>query len=111
MARPKKQPDEQRLSSVRADLTLAEKAFVQEQAATAGLSEAEYTRRRVLGVTVRPAPRRADASMVAELNRVGINVNQLARSVHLDRDFVRHWEEIARQLQDVLEKVSRAYGP
>jgi hypothetical protein len=46
MARPNKLPDEKRLASIRADLTVAEKIFVQEQAAKAGMSEAEYTRRR-----------------------------------------------------------------
>jgi hypothetical protein len=46
MARPTKHPDEKRLASIRADLTQAEKIFVQEQAAVAGMSEAEYTRPR-----------------------------------------------------------------
>jgi hypothetical protein len=48
---------------------------------------------------------------LAEVNRIGVNVNQLARAVHTDRDFARYWQEIGQELHVVLEKVSRAYGP
>lgn len=107
MARPRKQEHERRTASVRADLTEAEKTYVQEQAAKAGLSEAEYTRRRVLGFAVASpaAARRADPAVVTELNRIGVNVNQLARAVHTDRDFAKFWLEIGQELRGVLAKV------
>lgn len=112
MARPRKQEHERRTASIRADLTEAEKVFVQEQAARAGLSAAEYTRRRVLGYAVvsPAASRRADPALITELNRVGVNVNQLARAVHTDRDFVRFWREIGSELQAVLVRVVREGG-
>lgn len=109
MARPKKQPDERRTASIRADLTMAEKVYIQEQASRAGMTEAEYTRRRLLGQPVQASPRRADASMLAELNRIGVNVNQLTRAVHTERDFVRYWQEIGGELRIAIEKVSRLY--
>ncbi|MGD9693612.1 MAG: plasmid mobilization relaxosome protein MobC [Phycisphaerales bacterium] len=110
MARPRKQEHERRTASIRADLTEAEKAYIQEQAAKAGLSGAEYTRRRLLGfaVTSPAAARRADPALVTELNRIGVNVNQLARAVHTDRDFARFWREIGQELREVLEKVVKA---
>lgn len=110
MGRPRKEEHERRTASIRADLTEAEKVYVQEQAARAGLSEAEYTRRRVLGYAVvsPAASRRADPALITELNRIGVNVNQLARAVHTDRAFIRYWREVGAELRAVLERVVRA---
>ena len=110
MARPKKQPHEQRTESTRADLTLAEKEHVREQARLAGISEAEYVRRCVLGISVAPAPAKVDAALITELNRIGVNVNQLARAVHTGRAFVTYWREIGTELTAILAKVARSYG-
>jgi hypothetical protein len=110
MGRPRKEEHERRTASVRADLTEAEKVFVQDQAAKAGLSEAEYTRRRVLGyAVVSPAAstRQVDPSLLSELNRVGVNVNQLARAVHTGREFVVYWRDIGRELQGVLARLAK----
>ena len=110
MARPKKQPEEKRDASIRADVTLAEKAYIKDQADLAGISEAEYLRRRALGFAVSPPPSKVDASLVSELNRIGVNVNQLALAVHTDRDFIRFWAEVGSELKAVLAKVARGYG-
>ena len=110
--RPRKEPHEQRTESIRADLTVAEKEHVRQQAARAGLSEAEYTRRRILGFEVSAAGRRAfDPALVSEVNRVGLNVNQLARAAHTGREFVHFWREVGAELKDVLAKVTAAYDP
>lgn len=110
MGRPRKEQHERRTASVRADLTEAEKVYVQQQAAKAGLSEAEYTRRRILGYAVvsPAAARRADPALISELNRIGVNVNQLARAVHTDREFIRYWREIGAELRSALDRVVRA---
>jgi hypothetical protein len=107
MARPRKQPDEKCTASIRADLTVAEKLHVQSQAERAGLSEAEYTRRRVLGFVVASpaAARKNDPALISELNRIGVNVNQLAKSTHTDGDFIRFWREIGDELRRVLAKL------
>jgi len=104
MARPRKQPDEKRTASVRADLTVAERLYVHEQATLAGISAAEYTRRRILGFAVVAGGniRRVDPAFISELNRIGVNVNQLARAVHTDRDFARYWREIGDELRRIL---------
>lgn len=84
--RPRKAPDEQRgerLSGIR--LTAAERAFVEAQAARAGLSVVEYCRRRILGHRVAPARSATDARAVAELNRIGVNVAMLLRDMNFGR--------------------------
>lgn len=114
MARPKKQPHERRQTGVRADLTLAEKRYVQAQAALAGLSEAEYTRRRVLGYAVKAArgELRCDAALVSELNRLGVQLsnlgnlaNQVARYLHTDRSVPEAWGVLPGELRRVLDQV------
>ena len=110
MARPKKEEHERRNASTRADLTAAEKEYIREQAAKAGLSEADYVRRRILGFTVQPPAPKADAARVSELNRIGVNVNQLARATNADREFRGDWRDVERELRRLLEKVAAAYG-
>ncbi|MFN0132760.1 MAG: plasmid mobilization protein [Phycisphaerales bacterium] len=109
MGRPRKNDNERRTASVRADLTEAEKAFVQAQAAKVGLSEAEYTRRRVLGyAVVSPATaRQTDPALLSDLNRIGVNVNQLARAVHTGREFVVYWQHIGRELEALLARLTK----
>eukprot|EP00752_Nemacystus_decipiens_P015808 g14118.t1 len=85
MARPIKQPHEKRSEVLRARVTFAEKMHVEEQASAAGIDPSEYVRRRALGFMVSPAPRRADAALVSELNRIGVNLNQIARNLNSGR--------------------------
>lgn len=111
MARPKKQPHERRQTGVRADLTLAEKRYVQQQAVLAGVSEAEYTRRRVLGYAVKAArgELRCDPALVSELNRLGVQLsnlgnlaNQVARYLHTDRRVPAEWDALPAELKRLL---------
>lgn len=86
MARPQKQPEERRdswLSPVR--VTAAEFAFVAQQAAAAGRDVSDYIRRRALGRRVTPARSIADDRLLMEMNRIGNNLNQIARSLNSDR--------------------------
>jgi len=110
MARPSKDPNERRSAVVPLRLTEAEHNYVREQASAAGISVSEYLRRRSLSLPVQPTPSRVDASLISEINRIGNNVNQLARATHTDRDFVKHWRAIGDELTTVLEKVVLAYG-
>lgn len=124
MARPKKQPHEKRTASTRADLTSAEKLYLGEQASRAGLTEAEYVRRRALGHQVSPAPSRADAALITEINRLGVelrawgvNLNQLARDENAGRQFHGDWVALRDRLnyeldevERVLAKVATGYG-
>jgi hypothetical protein len=115
MARPKKQPHERRSASVRSDLTLAEKCYVQEQAARAGLSEAEYVRRRALdyAVKIAPAARSIDSALASEINRLGNQlaalgnvVNQVALYCHTDRRMPSDWTALPREIKALQQVVS-----
>lgn len=111
MARPKKSEHEKRDQRFNLRLTVAEIEHLRAQATTSGVSPHEYARQRVLGHVVKPARNHVDASVVSELNRIGMNVNQLARSVHRGRDFQEHWQVLRQQLQATLAKVLQCYDP
>lgn len=79
MARPKMAPEERRTARVPfARITDAELAYIEAQAAAAGIDPAEYVRRRVLGRKVAPARAVADERLIVEINRIGVNLNQIA---------------------------------
>lgn len=107
MARPKMEDHEKRTERHNLRFTLAEIDHIRTQADAAGLDMTEYLRRRALGYTV-PAggvARRTSPALITELNRVGVNVNQLALASHTGREFVRYWREIGEELTSVLERV------
>ena len=111
MARPRKDRTDKRSQVVNLRLTLAEHEALRSQAHAAGLSVAELLRRRALGQTVRPAPQLYDAALISELNRIGVNVNQLARATHRGADFIEHWQEVAERVSAALEKVIECDDP
>ena len=110
MSRPIKQPDERRDERLNLRLTAAEKQHVHAQAEMAGLTPMEYVRRRALGYVVPPAPSRRvfDPALISEINRVGNNVNQLARAAHTGREFIKYWREVGQELTRVLDHIVRA---
>lgn len=108
MARPKKHDGEKRSETARFRVTLAEREYIRAQARAAGIAETEYLRRRALGYAVPPArPNQSDPALISELNRIGVNVNQLARATHRGSDFVHTWQIIRQQLAETLAKVVR----
>lgn len=112
MARPRKQTEEKRSETARFRVTLAEREYICAQARAAGISEADYLRARALGHQIRPAPSRGgvDPALVSELNRIGVNVNQLTRATHRGSDFTRYWMHVAGELRTVLAKMAVADG-
>ena len=103
MARPKKQPHEKRDQRYNLRFTSAEMAHVQLQAAKAGLNLHDYARKRILGAPVAiTSSYRTDPALISELNRIGVNLNQLARAVNMDREFEGDWGQLAIELRRVL---------
>jgi hypothetical protein len=83
MARPRKQPVEQRSARLpTARVTLAELADVERQALTAGLATAEFVRRCVLGREIIARRSRIEDAAIVELIRVGNNLHQMARATN-----------------------------
>jgi len=110
IGRPVKQPHEKRLAQMNIRFTLAEAEFIRANAAIAGISEAEFVRRAVMGTPLKPAPSKIDAALISELNSCGVLVNQLARAVHRGRPLPDYWREIADDLSALLTRIARDYG-
>lgn len=106
MARPKKRSEEKRDEQVKIRLTLAEANELRDAALSAGLSVSDYARRRMLGIRLpQTSIRRSDPALVSELNRIGVNVNQLARAHHRDSAFVAYWQDVGCELETALRRV------
>ena len=83
MARPRLGEEERRGRTVGVRVTEAEAEELQERAQGARLSLGAYLRRRALGQRVRSAvERRLGAAELRELNRIGVNLNQMARALN-----------------------------
>lgn len=88
MARPRLDPTEKRTESVRLSLTPAEKAQLLADADKASMPPAEYARRVVLGHRFRVVQSRTpDTETMAKIDRIGININQIAKAMNSHRMF------------------------
>lgn len=112
MARPRKDHHEARsahLPAVR--LTEAELAVLSDQAAASGLTLSDLVRQRMLTGKVTPRPGMVDAHVLSELNRCGVNLNQIARQLNSGRGLPTSIDGLLATFNAVLERVGRAYGP
>ena len=83
MARPRLGEEERRRRTIGVRVTEVEAEELQERAQAARLSMGAYLRRRALGQRVRiAAERRLGAAELRELNRIGVNLNQMARAMN-----------------------------
>lgn len=102
MGRPRKEQHEAR--DVRLNLRLLADEYVQieERASLFGITPTEYARRLATGghVPVRTVER-ADAALVVALNRIGVNLNQIARTMNSDPGHV------SLDLAETLERITK----
>ena len=78
--RPRLDEQERRARTVGVRVTATEAAELRERAQAARLSMGAYLRRRALGQRVRMAAElQLGAAELRELNRIGVNLNQMAR--------------------------------
>lgn len=83
MARPRLVEEQRRSRTVGVRLTAGEAEALSAQARAARLSLGAYVRRRALGQRVRVVEeRRLGAEELRELNRIGVNLNQVARQLN-----------------------------
>ena len=80
--RPAKAAAEALSASLALRVTALERDRVQRQAERAGLPVSTYCRRVLLGHAVAPALSGTDTAALADLNRVGVNLNQIARQLN-----------------------------
>lgn len=107
MARPTKDANEKLSETVKLRMTVAEHEHVRVQARVAGVTVSDYLRRRAVGYIVPevPASRRADLSLVNELNRIGVNMNQIARTLNAGRPERIDLDVALAELRGVFDKV------
>lgn len=107
IGRPKLAPDEQRterLSGV--TLTPAERDIVEAAARAAGLSVMEFQRRAILGQRIAAKRQRAENALLVELNKIGVNLNQIAHAVNAGRDLPRSFPLVLDELRAMVEKIA-----
>ncbi len=111
MARPRKDKLEARtahLPPVR--LTEAELVALHELARSHGLSLSELARQRLLSGKISPRPQAADAQLLSELNRCGVNLNQIARALNAGAGLPTSIDGTLQTFHQVLDRVGKAYG-
>ena len=84
MARPRLDAGERRTRTIGVRVTAAELSAIAERAGAIRLTTATYMRRRSLGEPVQQAQpaRRLGTAEFRELVRIGVNLNQVARSLN-----------------------------
>lgn len=111
MARPKKQLHEKRDQRFNLRYTPAEIEHLRLAAQKVGLHPHEYARRRTLGApVVRPASSRSNPALINELNRIGVNLNQIARALNRGREVEEDWDDLALELKRTLTLVMASDG-
>lgn len=109
MARPSKKEHERRtaqLPPVR--VTIAERHHVQEKADMAGMSVTDFQRTLVLAEKITLPKSRLDAAVLSELNRIGVNINQLTHAQNMGRALPAQIEYALGELVALMRKVDAA---
>lgn len=105
IGRPRLAADERRTDALRVRLTPDERAHIEARAAQAGLPLSEFARRAITGAKIAPPPtgEAVPPALLAELGRIGNNVNQIAHAANIGRE-LRGLAEIT--LADLRELVA-----
>ena len=105
MGRPKMLEQDARTVRLNLRLLPDERAELEERALTAGLSPTEYARRLALGGrVVLAAWQKADPALVLALNRIGVNLNQIAHAVNAEGGRFAGYQY--RDLADTLARIN-----
>lgn len=120
--RPKKADHERRIRRFEVRLTIAEQAHIRAKAKALGMSPTDYIREKSLGPLPGPkssavetrdegaATQAQMASLLRELNAIGINLNQLTRNYHSGREGVHDWQQLQDDLSRVLAQVGNHFS-
>jgi hypothetical protein len=109
--RPRKQALEQRSVQNKQRYTRAELDYIQTMAHQAGLSVSDYIRRAALKIVIKPPRGSVPREAMAELNRIGVNLNQIARALNRGRECPPYIEEAFLKLNATMDKLADHYDP
>jgi len=104
MARPKKKIAEKhdsRFPTVRC--TQGELASLKSLSAQTGLTLSEYIRRQTLKGKVVIKKERINFPIVQELNKIGVNLNQLTRKANMKGDFPAGLQKVFSDLENIFD--------
>ncbi len=104
---PKSERKDDRLPNLR--VTAAERALVEERADAAGVALVEYCRHAIFQSSIAPKRGTIDQALLVELNRVGVNLNQIARHFNAGRNLPPDFPEVLAEVRAAVHKVL-AYG-
>jgi hypothetical protein len=109
MARPQKQTDHHRQHRLSVRLTQEELAQFTDRVRLAGLNPSEYLRQAALAGHVKtPQTARADPALIAAINRIGVNLNQMTRTANgtgrVPPELARLCEKIERIVMRAVEE-------
>jgi hypothetical protein len=105
MARPSKKTDEQRASRLAVRLTPAELKTFNDLVRASGLGRSDYVRQAVLeGRVIVHKTGTADPALIAELNRIGVNLNQLTRTANTVGRVPPDLDRLCRVIEGVVMK-------
>lgn len=108
--RPRKQEGEKRSASLPPlRLTADELAFIEEQAAIAGMPVSTYAREALTKRVVTPRQSDAEAALLTELNRCGVNLHQLVRHLNFGKGIPSDITETVDEFRAAIAAVGRAY--
>lgn len=111
--RPKAAPGEGRVAVISVRLTIFERAGVEAKAAQSGLTLSDYCRRAILGhrITASTEPQRVNTEALVELNRVGVNLNQIARVANRGEPLPRSFAETLSAVLVAVERLAAGHDP
>jgi hypothetical protein len=103
MPRPSKTAEDSRSIVVTFRLRPDEAEKLTERVHRSGLDRSEFLRQAVLKtqIVIRQAPAN-DTRLVQELNRIGVNLNQLVQSVHTHGTVPAHLQRLLQWLEKIL---------
>lgn len=87
-------------------LTPDERAAIEAQAARAGLTVSDYARRVILGHRVKAAVTDVDAAALVELNRLGVNLNQIAKQLNARKAAPAQIEPLLVTIRAAVERLA-----
>ena len=107
MARPRLGEAERRTRTIGVRVTEAEETELRERAQAARLSMGAYLRRRALGQRVRlgAAELRLGAAELRELNRIGVNLNQMVRAMNSGAAAPAETQEAVERVGELVAKL------
>ena len=95
-------------------LSAEEKERLEHSARTCGLSKTAYLRRLILGKEVKALPSQEIKALRTEVHKIGVNINQIARSVNAGiakAEDARRGLYLLEQVYELMYEVAKKEGP